>query len=253
MKYLSYKYSPDIKRMYILPLSDTHFGDPTTNIKKLKGYLEWVREKDARIILNGDIFNLSDVAGREDADMLNPNEQLDIAVDIFYPYKDLILGVTEGNHDRKLRKETQFDIVHEFCQRLNIIDKYDRTSVLVKLSFGRDYKGRTIHYHLYTTHGWGAGRTKGSKVNNMGLVSTTFPLFDVYITSHSHFTVGYQDIIKIPRDNRDGEIIERKRTFISSGCFVNSEYGERLGYSAVKQGTVRVRLDGTRKDVHFSM
>lgn len=255
MKYLIYEYGMDLKKMYILPFSDIHFGDPKCNIKKLKEYLTWVKDNDAKIILNGDIFNLADVSKiGADLDMISPNEQLDIAVNIFSPFKDNILGVVEGNHDRRMRKVCNFDMMHEFCQRIKISDKYDTVSIIIKISFGKDRRGKMVRYHIYATHGWGAGRTKGSKVNNMEQTALTYPVFDVYITSHSHFAVGYQDIIKIPRENRNGELIERKRTFVSSGCFVgHSNYAEIGGRPAVKQGTIRIRLDGTRRDVHFSL
>jgi len=44
--------------IYLIPISDTHIGDPLFNRKKLEGYLKWVAERpNAYILLLGDVLN----------------------------------------------------------------------------------------------------------------------------------------------------------------------------------------------------
>lgn len=252
MKYIEYTL-PEKEKIYILPISDTHIGDPHFDKGKLERYLDWAKNQPTYLILNGDIFNMGEPFKYADEDVLSPNEQLDLAVETFEPFKNRILGITEGNHERRLRKK-RFDIGWEFAQRLNLSDKYDRDGILLKLSLGRDNKhGRPVKYFIYATHGWGGGRMPGSKVNNLWRISYGIPFCDVYIASHTHFAVSYSDVIFVVNE-RKHKVEEKKRTYVSSGSFLKwGGYAERRGFPPAKRGSIRIRLDGHRKDVHVSM
>jgi len=251
LKYIEHKL-PEKEKIYLLPISDTHIGDPHFDKGKLERYLEWAKKEPVYLILNGDIFNMAEPYKLADEDVLTPNEQLDLAVEIFEPWKNKILGITEGNHERRLRRK-RFDVGWEFAQRLGLSNLYDRDGIMLKITFGEDKHGRPVKYFIYATHGWGSGRMPGSKVNNLSRLSYGIPLCDVYIASHTHFMTGYQDIIVVPNE-RAHRVEERKRTYVSSGSFLKwGGYAERKGFSPAKLGTVRIRLDGHRRDVHISI
>lgn len=251
MKYLEHALVAD-EKVFLLPVSDLHLGNEHCLMSKLNSYLKWAKESGAYLILNGDLFNLDEQSKFGETDTLNYNEQLDLACELFSPFKDKILSIVEGNHEFRMRKKS-FDIMHEFCMRLGLIHLFDRSGIMLKLSFGKDMHGRPVKYFVYHIHGVGGGRLPGAKVNNLNRMSESVPLCDVYIASHTHFMTGDQDIIYLPNE-RGHRIDEMKRTYVSSGSFLGwGGYAERGLFPATKSGSPRIRLDATRKDVHFSI
>lgn len=126
--------------------------------------------------------------------------------------------MVSGNHEHRIRKESSIDITEVIASHLGVY--YAGDEAFLKLKFGKNEKGDPVVYTIYMTHGWGAGRTPGSKVP----------------------------------DVRSGNINEMKRTFASSGAFLDrGGYGVQKGYPAAKLGSPRLRLDGRRRDVHVSI
>lgn len=158
--------------------------------------------------------------------------------------------MVSGNHEHRIRKESSIDITEVIASHLGVY--YAGDEAFLKIKFGKNEKGDPVVYTVYMTHGWGAGRTPGSKVNNLQKLSDIV-LADIYIASHTHLMTAHQDIYLVP-DVRTGNIHEMKRTFASSGAFLDrGGYGVQKGYPAAKLGSPRLRLDARRRDVHVSI
>ena len=246
--------SPDFDYIYLLPISDLHLGDPNCNIEKFLGYRDWLEETpNAYTLLNGDILNtaIKDSVSDIYTETMSPQEQIKKAVELFSPVKDKILGVVNGNHERRISKIAGIDITEVMADRLGVW--YAGDEVFIKLRFGRKPNKKPVAYTIYSTHGFGSGRTVGSKVNNLQKLSDIV-LADLYIASHTHFMTAHQDIYLVP-DTRNNNIMKVKRTFVSSGAFLDRGrgYGVQKGYPACKLGSPRIRLDGTRRDCHVSI
>jgi hypothetical protein len=64
---------------------------------------------------------------------------------------------------------------------------------------------------------------------------------------------SYSDYIFVP-DTNHKKILQSKRLYVSSGSFLDwGGYAETKILNPSKTGTVRIRLDGTRKDFHASI
>lgn len=234
-----------------------HIGDPAFDADKFFRYREWVQKTpNAYVILNGDILNtaikssVSDIYG----ETMNPKESLNTAVKIFDPIKDRILCIVGGNHERRIYKDVGFDISEVLAEKLGAYYAGDECYLKIKLgkATGKKGNGLPIIYSCYITHGWGSGRTPGSKVNNLAKLADIV-LADVYIASHTHFMTSHQDIYLVP-DKSHNKLIEMKRTFVSSGAFLKrAGYAVTKGYPHSKLGSPRVRLAGEKKDVHVSI
>ena len=239
--------------IYLLPISDLHLGDPSCNIDKLYRYRDWIaKTENAYVLLNGDICNTAIKSSVSDvySETLNVNEQIKLTAKVFEPIKDRILGMTTGNHERRIQKETGVDISEVIASQLGIY--YAGDEAFLKISFGKNEHNNPVVYTVYMTHGWGAGRTPGSKVNNLQKLSDIV-LADVYIASHTHLMTAHQDVYLVP-EVRSGNIREVKRTFASSGAFLDrGGYGVQKGYPAAKLGSPRLRLDAHKRDVHVSI
>ena len=124
---------------YILPISDIHIGDKNFTKKSeelLKSNLEWAKKEHAYIFLNGDILN---VATRRSASspsdqVMNLQQQIEYAIELFKPYKDNILGAIDGNHEQRLMDDTGYSPLSSVCGIIGI--KYYATSVVLKFTVG---------------------------------------------------------------------------------------------------------------------
>ena len=246
----------DLSCAYLIPISDLHIGDPVCNLDKFYRYRSWIEKTpNAYVILNGDILDaatknsIGDVYGAT----MQPGEQLNLACEILEPIKDRILALISGNHENRIKRETGIDVSQILAQRLGTWYAGDEAYIKLRLGSQKDTNKHPLVYTIYCTHGWGSGRTAGAKVNNLQRLGEIC-LADIYIASHTHFMTVHQDIILVP-DLRNNQMVELKRTFVSSGAFVGrSSYAVRSGYKFSKQGSPRIRLEGReKKDVHASI
>lgn len=117
---------------YFMLMSDLHIGSAFTSMAKIKEDLETARRYNARILINGDVFdailpsdrkrfnpNVLSEALRGRADVLNA--ALDMAVTLLSPYADLIDVIGVGNHDTALEKHHSVDLVLLLVERLNTL------------------------------------------------------------------------------------------------------------------------------------
>lgn len=243
----------DHDHIYLVPLSDFHVGDKRFDGDKLQGYIDWIRERpNAYSFLNGDLMDaitVSSVGNIYDADM-TPNDQLKYVKRALEPIGDRVLGVVEGNHERRISTKTGIDVSEMIAEHLGA--PYSREMMALKLRFGQGRNGKPMVYTLLYTHGTGGGRTQGGKSNalaRMGLIG----LFDVYSIAHIHHMSTFQQVFMVP-DLQNGQIMERKLTFVSSGSYVRyGGYAAEKMYSPVKLGSPRVRMSGRSRDVHVSI
>lgn len=239
--------------IYIIPISDTHIGDKLFNEAKLVSYIEWVKDTpNARIILLGDIMNTATKESVSDSysETMSPNEQLKYAQQLFEPVKDKILAATDGNHERRVTKSTSINMVEILSNHLGCYYRPD--GLFIKFRVGKQANGKPVVYTLYATHGFGGGKKPGGKANNLQSLSQIV-LSDIYCMSHVHQQMTFQDIYYVP-DIRTNEVNAVKRTYVMSGSFLGwGGYAEQMGFPPSKIGTPRIRLDGTRKDVHVSI
>lgn len=244
----------DLDPIYIIPFSDLHLGDPRSDIEKFFKYREWMLEHpNAYAILNGDIMNTATKNSKSDIyeDTLNPKQQLELAEKIFTPIKDRILVVNDGNHERRVSKESSVSTSEVLASRLGV--RYGGEGCLLYLRVGTKPKnGKPLVYTLYATHGFGGGKKPGGKINNLQSLSTIL-LADIYIMSHVHLMSTFQDVYYLP-DTRTKKMNEVKRTYISSGAYLKwGGYAECGGFAPAKIGSPRIRLNCTKKDVHVSI
>ena len=254
MKYIPVELPQELEKKYLVPLSDLHIGDKRFNLKKLKGYLDWIMENDALIILNGDILtaDIKSSVGNVYEAAMKPQEQLDLAIEILKPFSDKIVGIVEGNHEARISREVGIDVTKILATSLGRQDFYDPDSVLLHIRLGRDRFGKKIGYSIFSVHGWSSGRRAGSKLNAIQELRNIV-VVDCYIASHTHTQGAVVEKIIVP-DVRNRKLLDVKQTFVSAGSFLDyGGYSERKGMPIAKLGSPRIRLDGTRKDLHVSV
>lgn len=178
--------------------SDIHIDSKKCQTLKLKQHLEEMKERDAYLIDNGDIFDcmggkydkrsnkadiLTKLQGANYFDLLN-----DHAVDILGPHADRIIMLADGNHELSVTQRHEIDLI----QRLqNTLNRDHGGNIIrqgyagwIKFEFdegGNSGKGLI----MYRTHGNGGNApvTKGviQSARRQDMIDA-----DVYISGHIH-------------------------------------------------------------------
>lgn len=258
MKYLTCEV-PESKA-YIIPIADLHVGDRAfkgEGERKLKGYLEWVKSTPgARIFLNGDIFNVASRISKTDPFSQNSDEYRE-AIELFRPYKHLIIGAVDGNHEARMMDMFGVSPMQLFCIALDI--PYCKWSAVVRLKVGQPSKskmraGWKQNYFLYFHHTTGGGGSIGSKLNRVIKLTEIIEGCDVYFGSHNHqLAVAPQDVYT--PSLQGGKVVKRRKWYVDCGSFLEWEdsYAERGMMAPTKLGSPRVRFDSLKHDIHVSL
>jgi hypothetical protein len=247
MKVIKKELSNEFTYVNIYPLADLHIGSRYFKRKVLEEHLEIIKnDPNGLIILNGDLINnsIKDSVGDVFEETLNPEEQIDLLVELFEPLKDKIIGVSAGNHEARTYKNTGISVLKNFCYRLNLIDVYTNIANLTFLSFGKS-RGRDNVKHtftIYNSHGRGGGKLIGSKANRVHNLSSICPNADLYIHSHTHAPITFKDSY-ISADTRNKGISIQHRLFVNTNAYEGfGGYGEIIGLAPSNHDMVKVQL-----------
>lgn len=255
----------DEKIAYLVPISDLHLGDVGFTKKsenKLRGYINWVMERDnARIVLNGDIFNTATRMSKT-----SPFEQLgdeeEKALNLFYPVKDKIVAAIEGNHEARLINYANFSITKSFCRKLDIF--YGGYSCVINFKvWKRERKEGSKggvwgqQYLCYTHHTTGGGNTVGGKMNRIEKLESLVTGCDFYMGSHNH-QLGVIPLVTYSpnlRSKKKNKIEKKVQYLIDTGGYLEWDggYPEKMMLRPTKLGSPRIRLDGMKRDIHVSI
>lgn len=252
----------DTESIYLIPLSDLHIGADFDQ-KKFEGYRQWILDRpNAYCIINGDVVDnaISESIG-DTYGTMRPEEQKELAEELLRPLAEngKILAWLEGNHELRTARRTDEFIGKTLCKLLGLHTKeksiYDPNGVFLFLNVGYDRaKGRRnrLTYTGFMLHGYTGSRRMGGKVNAVEDMARSV-VCDFYIASHTHSKFMFPRRIVVP-DTRTKTLRYQKQVFTSTGSFMEWEgYAIRQGYHPTSLGSPRLRLDGTRKDIHCSI
>ena len=241
----------------IVPIFDTHFGSKLVAKTLLNNLIEYIKNND----------NVYWFFGGDGAEFISPKDKrfesasievkfiknlhrlfsfsVEYFCEQFEPIKDKLLWMQSGNHDRVM----EYDIIGHIAENLEVKNYTNSFEALVKLVF--KHNNRTFTYDIYSHHGFGGGRKKGSIINSLDDLAGQF-LADCYIAGHSHNLVfSTKPLLKM---NSSGtKIIYKDRLLIRVGGFRFSRndalsYEERLGYAPNAIGTMIICFDAVKKD-----
>jgi hypothetical protein len=153
-----------------LLLSDAHFDHPKCDRKLLKKHLDQARDKNARILINGDFFCL--MQGKFDPRGSKKDVRpeyatgnyidlvIEDAVDFLSPYADLIDVIGYGNHETNIIKRLETDPIQ---RTVDLINYKNGTSVhtggyggWIVANFN-PRNNTTVSYKIKYFHGSGGG------------------------------------------------------------------------------------------------
>jgi len=245
--------SKDFKELEILGFSDLHTGSPDFDRPLFEKYVKYVLDEPNRYcFLNGDLidnatkFSVSDIY---EADIVSPRNQIIETVTMLKPLAEAgrILGETEGNHEKRSSRDVGISPAECIADKLGI--PFWGPEALLKIRFGQNKHFRPAYYTFYVTHGYGGGRLKGGKANNLDRLKNIV-IADVYMMGHTHGQMCFPGMVYEP-DQRNDVINERITWFVNSGSFLDrgSGYAASFGYEPQPKGCPIICLDGWNRKI----
>jgi hypothetical protein len=222
---------------YFALLSDLHIGAASLDLAALKRDLQRARERNARILINGDVFDAilpSDkkrynptalherIRGR--ADVLNA--AIDWAVEILSPYGDLIDLIGIGNHETAVEKHHGSDPV---AILINLLHREGHSQIAyggytgwVKYTFktrsetptGGQWWPLRIYYH----HGSGGGAPVTKGMLTFSRKAMWVEGSDVIWLGHQHHRTVDADVVQ--RLNKSNRVEHVRRLRVMSGSYL---------------------------------
>ena len=184
---IPYKYGDEFR---LKPLGDIHYGNTYCDKTALKSYLSDCDE-NTRIVGLGDYIDA--IISRDVKRYMKHSddstsdaiidEQVDGLCEILMPYKDLFIGVGDGNHEHTVVKHHGTNPMKRISERLGC--KHLGYSWLIKLVFHEDgSRVRTVIIRGH--HGWGGGsRTQGADLTKYSKDIAYWDA-DIFLYGHTH-------------------------------------------------------------------
>lgn len=254
----------NINKLTILPIADTHLGDPHADEELLRKRIEFIRDNEnVYTILCGDILNNATRNGVSDvySECYSPMKAMQRVVELFEPIKHKILGIVDGNHEARTYKDSGICLGQFIAAELGIADKYCSEGLFIFLRFGqvRDGKHETngsgerrkLCYTIYVTHGNGSGKKEGSKINALAELAGIVDA-DCYISGHVHLPGGFKErFYRV--DARNSVVTSVEKAFVSLSAYLKyGGYGQRMGFKPASLSAPIIAFDGTRKNIEVT-
>lgn len=210
----------------LLMISDIHWDNPHCDRKMLKRDLDEAVRRNAKIVINGDLFCLMQGAydpRKMKADILpehNNNKYLDsvvnTAVEWFMPYKNHIKLVGYGNHETSIIKRHETDVIDRFVTLMNFnganieLGGYGGWIVCRQVKNQQSYR---IKYH----HGFGGGGPVTKGVIQFARMAMAIQNADMIWMGHVHedHDLPYQ----IEYLDNHMQVAQRKVTMLRTGTY----------------------------------
>ena len=249
--HVPYKYGQTIK---IRPLFDFHEGNKYCDKTALRKDLSNL-DDNTYLIGGGDLADAiitQDWRYAKHADASAGDavidEQIDVLTDLLIPYRERIIGLGDGNHEKTILKKCGTDIIQRLCDNLstdNHLCLHLGYSWLVRL-FLREDNGRGRSIIIKGHHGWGGVcRTEGGELTKYSRDMMYWDA-DVFLFGHGHKRDGK----RIPRLGMTGDKLTSRPMLIGlCGTYLktysgtkDSTYGEERGYPPVEIGGITVNI-----------
>jgi hypothetical protein len=202
-----------------------------------------------RIIGNGDWFHAALKQSKSDSyeATMTLDDELDAVAEEIEPVVDRIDALDDGNHEERTHKLDSLKPMKILADKLGIKDKYQGTSSVVKVTFGKKPNGKRNCAVIYAQHGFGGGKRKGAVANMLEDLGNLYPLADVFFGGHMHLGMSFKDCLPYP-DLQNNKNLMKVRTFVATSSLSGYEpWLERIGRrpNAVVIPSVLIKEDKT--------
>lgn len=221
-------------------IGDLHWDNPSCDRVKLKQHLDYCKENDIPILINGDLFCLMQGRGdrRANKSDIRPEHNnakyldsvIETAVDWFSPYAHLITVIGYGNHETSIIKHQETDVLQRFVDLLNYKNKSNVQTggyggwLIVKVPC----KGSEMTKNLKYFHGSGGGGIVTKGAINLTRALEMYENMDIFVLGHIHENWCRNDVrdtLKFNRGKREYELEQKEIHHCIVGTY-KEEYGD---------------------------
>lgn len=165
----------------IWPVADVHIGAKECDLDGFTSFLKRVEgREDDYLLLVGDLVDNGIRSTSSPTDIyaatMQPEQQIEKAVELLTPVAGKILGAVGGNHERRTTKAVNVDIMSYICSLLHIPELYRPNMAFIRISLQDN--GMADRYALMMTH----GKTENKKKQFTNIVEGV----DACIYAHTH-------------------------------------------------------------------
>lgn len=253
MKELTVKIDTPKNKFQLMVLGDMHIGDELCDLDLIKETIDYVKNtRDCYVVLNGDLINNALKTSKSDTykEKMTIEDEQDLLIELLKPIKDKILVMATGNHEYRTSLIAGINPLKAVAYALGIKDKLVENAYVLNIDFGiaHGMKNLKNKYVVFGIHGGnGGGRRAGATANALQDMSLIIPDVDLYIHSHTHTSVNYNDMVFL-YDRKTKRLKEHQRTYYNANAFLKyGGYAEQKGYKpADRQPSVLV-INALRK------
>lgn len=244
MKSVVLEYNEPVK---LIPLGDFHIGTET-NLAKIKRFLD---NNDGYVILLGDLLDNAIVSsvGNVYNQKMSPKDANDLLIEFLTPYKERILGITNGNHERRTYKATGFDILYNVANILGV--PYSNSYLLFDINIASPKAHTSKHrfnYCVVCHHGFAGGRTAERSTRQNRQLHEIFENVDVIITAHTHQPTA--DVLSKYVYDRQNKVLRKHNvTAVTIASVSNDEYAKEKGLPPLAEAVHTIKLSNTERRV----
>ncbi len=223
----------------IAMLSDLHWDNPKCDQDLLKKHLDYCKEDNIPVMINGDMFCLMQGRGdnRRNKSDIRPEHNnaryldsvVETAVEWFTPYADILTVIGYGNHETGIIKWQETDILQRFVDLLNL---KCHSNVQVGGYGGWIIVKMNNHTRIATTkikyfHGSGGGGVVTKGALNLTRALELYEGCDVYTMGHIHENSARNDVRDALESNsKKGYSINHKPIHLMITGTYKEEYGD---------------------------
>lgn len=221
----------------LLNLGDVHRGDVTHDNEAFQRVLAFIEDsRDVVWVSTGDLLNVALASSPSDVyRSLSLQEEFDALVKELTPIASRCLGVVASNHHNRFDRAVGMSLDRLLCRELGV--PYLGKTGVINVVAGRS------SYMIAVAHGYGGGRTRGGKTNNLARFAQIYPGADVYLKGHTHtyeFFIGESFVL----DRKRAAVRLARSYYVTTGHFLSwrDSYAEQREYEPAPCGAALLTL-----------
>lgn len=236
----------DLNYIDLYSFGDVHIGSAELNLDNLKTKIKQIANNDkAYYVICGDMLDCGIKNSKTNCyfQTLNLQEQKELLYTLFSPIKEKCLAIVPGNHENRVTRDVGSNPLYDVACRLKIEDCYRENVAILKLTLGRNKKGKRVVYSVVIDH--------GTSINKHRQFTYSFDNVDIFISGHTH-TPSYNARCKLRIDLKNNKVSQvNYREIVVNSNLDYGGYGAKGNYLPSAQEMQILRLSGEKKKTMF--
>ena len=212
----------------IIPLADAHYGSREFNEVRWHKTIKRIQDDPhCFCVLVGDLLDtgLRNSVTNIYEQTCSPRAQKEWLMNELKPIAKKILASTEGNHERRARREADSCPLYDVMLAIGCEATYRENICFLQIQFCYQFQGKQkqrAEFSFAITHGAGGGQYVGSSANKVQNYGMAIDGIDCIITGHTHKPISFP-VSKLVFDGHAKTVLQKQFTVVVASSFL--DYG----------------------------